>query len=546
MFEPIDEDATEARIGDAAGHVRPSQTGQEPRPEPMSPFESAKHTTGNYTPAKTTSQNAVVGDLQHDTFPPSIPYSKTSNLDFLKPRQAPVPHSTTTTLPSKQTPQPSSEAAYYEPGEVNRKVAAMLAATAELKPKSPPLSPKKTITGRVFSKLAGLFGGRRKNKSGKDTKKAMDDGDPGIGEVGRLSTTPQQPLSTKTPYIPFEGADSRALAPDWPVERKIPRKPIPNVRPQPYHANTGEPSSSQHTTAGLTVETRAMVAFDVFSTDREICTPPPFEKYRGKEYGDCGESQTKFADPFESERSFDNLQGFLTTQPIGASTPRASKDFAAGTNPPKDYFSRPGRMSYLSVNDADDEMTELEGRKTLSRRRKGGAPGIPDIRAQESSTNVAMDEDLVEPEAKTHPSPSKRSLEELSRQFNALLYRQKNSAGPSTSTATGVSPAMAAFPRPPTRIPASQTSALGTTDQRGLTGAGYSVPPSPTAQHLGTRPGSVRAPGIRPLKQMADKRRAPQQLASGGPSTKSSRHLAGDIDEQQGDDEHHVRRPHRA
>lgn len=500
-----------------------------------------------YPPAKTTGHDAVAGEPYQNILPRSLPYSKTSGLDLLNPRSAPVPRSSTTALPTKSPHQTYSGAAYYAPDEVNRKVAAMLAATEALKPKSPPPDTKKKTMGRrVLSKLAGLFGSRRKNKE-KGEKRAVDCANPGTGEADAISTWPQQSLSARTPYIPSESVETRAPEPDRPVERRIPRKPVPNVRLQAHHANLGEPSSSRRTTTGPAPETGGVEVLGVYTTGRHVNVHDL--ECGGEEDDDCGASRIDIHDPFASELSFDNLQGFLTTEPVGASTPRGSKDWSAGFNPPRDYFSPPERMSYFSMNDADDELTDYEGKGAASRRRRGKAPESPAIRVQRASTSAASGGDGVEPDrAKKHPSPSKESLEELSRQFDALLYKKTNRGEPSARVTTGLSPVTAAFPRPPVRIPASQTSALGREEYRGLVAANpqaSSLPWSPTAQQLGTMVPSAKAPAFRSSEQMAERGPLPRQLA-GGPGAQASQYRTGDIDEQQEDGEQYIYRLRRA
>lgn len=552
MFEPIDEDGREAVGGDAACHAGPSQVGQKLWSEPMPPPGSAERATGDYRLPSTMGHEPAGGQLYRDNVPRSLPYSKTSDLDFLNTRRDPVPCPTTAALPTKQSHQPPSEAAHYDPDEVNRKVAAMLAATEALKPKSPPQSTRKRSMGsRVLSKLAGLFGNRRKDKPGKGKKKAEDRANPGADEVDAITTRLQLPFPTKAPYIPCESTESRVLAPGGPVERKTPRKPVPNVHLQAHHANVGDPSSSRHTRADPAPETGRVAALNVFTAARDIYVQGLDDaEHDRNEDEDYAGSQIKIEDPFESERSFDNLQGFLTTQPIGASTPRGSRHWAVAVNPPQDYFSPPDRMSHFSANDADDEMTVYEGRRAISQRRQGKAPESPAVRVRRASTNAALDEDDVEPDrAKKHPSPSKPSLEELSRRFNSLLYKQANRGEPSTNTATGLSPVITAFPRPPTRIPSSQTSALGTAEHRGLSGArtqAYPMPLSPTAQQLATTASSARDPAIQPSSQVTERRRAPRQLASGSLGAQRSRNRTGEAGEQEEDGEQYVCKPFRA
>ncbi|MBE3049173.1 hypothetical protein IMZ48_43080, partial [Candidatus Bathyarchaeota archaeon] len=389
----------------------------------------------------------------------------------------------------KPAPQPSQSTTYYDPDEVNRKVAAMLAATEALKPTSPAQSTKKQATkSNVFSKVVGFLDRRLSTKSGKG-KKGPNDIKP---EVETYSTKAQRPSSTEPLHRLGKKTETRTWTPRGLLEHRIPRKPVPN---DGLHLQPGGCAIEKETEVGSFIEKRD-----------------------GKEAEDCGWSQTWIGNPFASEKSFDNLEGFLTTQPIGSSTPKDrrsfDKDWTFGDNQLRDRPPLPRSLSYPSSHEADDELTDGDDESAVSGKKQGKRPAKPTIRLQRASANLILGVDGKEPErVKLHPSPSTASLEELSRQFDALLPDLNNQRGPATDR-TGLSPIMAAFPRPPARIPKSETSILSTAEYHAYarTNAKASVPRSPTELIPAAPP--TRAPSRRAW-QAGEGRLAPRQPASG-------------------------------
>lgn len=469
--------------------------------------------------------DAVAG--LHPTIPPrALPYSKTSDLEFFKPRPAALPRSITTVLPplhAQHPPQPSSRAAYYDPGEVNRKVAAMLAATEALKPNSPAQSSRKqAMKNKVLSKVAGLFGRRRSNKSGKDNEKRVNNAKP---EGNPYLTNPQQPFSTGPLHLPGENTETRTWIPHDPIEHRIPRKPLPSDRShfQTPRVEIGGPLSIP--------EAMGEENMGIYGIEKEAEVGNSIEE-RGE---DCGGSQTRIGDPFGSEQSFDNLEGFLTTQPVGSSTPKKrgsySGDWTVVENN-NDRFPPPGRLSHLSANDADDELTDEDSQSGVSEKKQGKRPAKP-TRLQRSSTNVLLDVGIIEPQrVKKHPAPSKASLEELSRQFDALLPRPNNQ-GERAMNGVGLSSIMATFPRPPARIPASQTSILSTAEYHAFMRANpqaSSAPLTPADQPLSTAAPPARAPPRRAW-QTGEGRHVPRRLTSGGPGVQIPQSRTSNMDE---------------
>lgn len=414
----------------------------------------------------------------------------------------------------------------------------MLAATEALKPKSPPQSAKKkTKKNRILSKLADLVGRRRCNESQKD-KKPVKDGNPEHSEADPRLTESQQARSAE----PLRALCKEKLARNWTsgplVEKRIPRKPVPNdgVHLEARHANIGGTSAIPYATPYRNLETRTEVDLGVCAAGGEANTHTSVRESGGKELDDCRGSQTRLDDPFESERSFDNLQGFLTSQPITASTPRASGDWFIGTNFPHRRPSPPERLSHFSANDADDELTDDDRNRAVYQRIQGRVPGNPTLRVQAASTNITYDGDDIEPErVKKHPSPSKASLDELSRQFEILLSNANNHDELFTNT-TGLSPVTAAFPHRPAMRPESQTTTLGRAEYCAFAHAdpqASTVPLSSTARQLSTATRSIDTPFLRLRRETGEERYMGRQPAGGDPSFQPSLPRAGNIDKRQ-------------
>lgn len=530
-FEPIDEAADAGLDGDPTDGTKAHQAQKKQLREPTSPHGSKARVIREGPPAQMTTQDTVAR-LQPTTMPQSPPYSKMSDPEFLGPRTAPLPRSATTVLPPKRTqhhPQRSSMAAYYDPDEVNRKVAAMLAATEALKPKSPaPSTKKETMKNRVLSKVAGLFGRRRSNKPGKDKRKRVKDTE---AVMDPYSTKRRQPFSTEPQCVLGEDTETRAWTPQEPIEHRIPRKPLPNdaLDLQTPCVGIGGPlpapeAMGEETLCPYGVVNKADIGSFI----------GPHDGRNGKEDRDCGGSQTRIGDPFGSEQSFDNLEGFLTTQPIGSSTPKKrgsfNKDWTFDNSHFLDQFPPPGGLSYPPANDADDELTDDNDESSVSRKKQGKRRARPAIRLQHGSANVVLDVDDIEPKRmKKHPSPSKASLEELSRQFDTLPS-PNNQAGLAMGR-MGLSPIMAAFPYPPARIPASRTSS--TAEYHAFMRANpqaSSVPPSSTEKQLFTTEPPTRAPSRRAW-QAGETGRVPRGLAGGNSSVHISQSRSTGLEE---------------
>ena len=138
----------------------------------------------------TTDNDGVTGESHLACRLQSISSSKTFDQAFLNPRQAPIPHSTTTALhsrPVRDVPcSQSSEGMAYDPETINKKVEAMLAATAALKPESVPRSTgEPAMKTKLLSKVTGLFSRHHTHNEGEGNdeithgaRKGLADGNP--------------------------------------------------------------------------------------------------------------------------------------------------------------------------------------------------------------------------------------------------------------------------------------------------------------------------------------------------------------------------------
>lgn len=442
--------------------------------------------------------------------------------------------------------------AYYDPGVVNSKVAAMLAATEALKPKAPaPGMKTQVMKNKVLSRVASLFGRRPSRKSAKDSTKGAGS-KLGMGSTDPYPTTLQRSRSSSAnpPFIPAKDMETRVERPPRPTEHKIPRKPVPNNgrHLQAHYAQThGSPSI-----LGISIHPASIASGGDGPDAPTVETQRELHDWSGTRGGneaeDCGKSLTKIADPFESELSFDNLEGFLTTQPVASSTPRDrgshGKDPTVNDSPSKHHFHPPGRLSHFAESEAHGELTGGEGKPPPFREKQGKRPAKLVLRLQRGSENVILDIDNIEPKrAKIHPSPSKASLEELSRQFRTLIPDPIDQDELATNDA-GLSPAMATFPRNIVRLPTSQTSVLSTADYHDFIRANAQASSIPRSTTGGPLPATflTRAPSSRRARRLGEVVLQARPLAGGSTSARPGRPLSNDLDELQWDDETYRRK----
>lgn len=450
-------------------------------------------------------------------------------------------------LPPRISPDPLE--AYYDPDVVNSKVATMLAATEALKPEAPaPGTKTQAMKNKVLSRMASLFG---RSPSRKPRKNITEDNVSqfGIGSIDPYPTILQRsrPSSTNPPKIPDKDKEARTKHLHSPTEQKIPRKPVPNNGRHllAHYAQT-------HGSPLITGMSSASVAS---GEDGPYLPPAEIQRelrdWSGicevNETGGCGEFFTKIADPFESELSFDNLEGFLTTQPLASSTPRDRgthrKNPSADDSPSKKRFHTPGRLSYFSANEADDEaddeLTNNDGKRSHFREKQEKRPAKPVLRLQRGSENTVLDIDDIEPKkTKIHPSPSKASLEELSRQFRALIPEPADQDELALNDAD-LSPTTTALPCDAGMLQASQTSALGTADYHDFisSNARTSTRERRITGRLRTVTPLTRAPSSRQVRRMGEVVLPTRPLESGDTSAWPGRPPSNDLDELQWDDE---------
>lgn len=381
---------------------------------------------------------------------------------------------------------------YYDPDVVNDKVAAMLAATEALKPEAPaPGTKTQMMKNKVLSRVASLFGRRLSRQSTKDSIRNTGSKF-GMGSIDPYPTTLQRNRSSSAipPFIPEKDMETRVEHPQRIIEHKIPRKPVPNNgrHLQAHYARTPDFPFIP----GLSGYPASIASGGDEPDSSAVETQRVLHDWSGtrdeNEAGYCAESFTKIVDPFESEVSFDNLEGFLTTKPVASSTPRDrgsyGRDPTINESPSRNHFHPPGRLSHFAENEANDAFSSSGGKPLPFREKHGKRPAKPALRLQRGSENMVLDIDDTEPKrTKLHASPSKASLEELSRQFRALSPESvdqdelaMNNAGHSPATVT------ATFPRNAVRLPASQASVLNTVDYHDFIRAMRSLRPYREAQ----------------------------------------------------------------
>ncbi|SPN97335.1 uncharacterized protein DNG_00849 [Cephalotrichum gorgonifer] len=555
-FGPIEE---ASGIGHGVGPARYTKDSQTGRKNTSTPGEARfgldvravrEETEGHDAAAR--ARRTLKGPGQHDspgqrshTPRRGLPHSKTSDLDFLNPRPAPLPRSKTTALPSipiRVDPpvQTSTRAPYHDPEAINSKVAAMLAATEMLKPKEPQGAKKPATKGKVLSKVAGLFDRLHSKKSGIGSDKNIDS----CSTPSRNGLIP----ATNTECQHNENQKPRTWKPQRLIEHKIPRKPVPNggMHLQAQTPQTQTPPSTLGATTHPPLASTKEVILDLPTPERENDVDISPEGGNMREAGKHVEPQTNTAlvDPFESEKDFSNVEGFLTAEPIAASTPRrqvqVTKERIVGESPLQTRLNPPGRLSYPSVNDADDELTDPGIRVPPSRPKLGKRPAKPVIRLQRGSTNVVFDVDNIEPKRmKKHPTPSKASLDELSRQFVALVPHLHDQDELSMGVA-GVSPRAATFPRAAPRHSVSKTPILTTTEYHALIRSNVqpSMPTTPTEKPVvAAAPSAWRLPFARGVKKAREEHQTSRLVPSGGSHVQPAQPHTGDVDELQWDEE---------
>ena len=320
-----------------------------------------------------------------------------------------------------------------------------------------------------------------------------------------------------------------------PTEQRIPRKPVPNygLQPSAPHTATHGTLSAPPIAPGRISErvseekTRNNAeergTYSCVST--EGCTEEGDEDFAGL--------QTRIRGLFASEESFENLDGILTAQPDGMSTPMHRRSFNTdwdpGNNPSQDIALPHTRFSQVSANDADDELSDDDVQMHVSRRWKGKGAAKPGMQPQRDSTDPVLGMDLVEPRlTKKHPSPSRATLEELSRQFHALRERQELGLMEAALT-----PIWVAFEEPTARIPASRTAHLNTDEYHGFIRANpqqSTVTSSPAEYPVYAPPHAARAHLYERAMPTEEGRKVPRSRTSGGSSRWPSRYRTDDMD----------------
>lgn len=425
----------------------------------------------------------------------------------------------------------------------------MLAATEALKPEAPaPGTKTQVMKNKVLSRVASLFGRRPGRKSARDSIKGTGSNS-GMGSIDPYPTTLRRSRSSSSnpPCIPDKDIEARVEHSQRLTEHKIPRKPVPNNgrHLQAHYAQIpGSPLIPGISVYPASTSSRGGGP-DSPAAETQRVLHDWSGTCGGNEAGDCAESFTKIGDPFESEQSFDNLEGFLTIQPVASSTPRDRGSYGRGPtinySPSRIHFHPPGRLSHFAENEAHGLLTSSDGKPLPLRGKQGKRPAKPALRLQRGSENTVLDIDDTEPKrTKIHPSPSKVSLEELSRQFRALSPASidqdelaMNDAGHSPATVT------ATFPRNAARLPESQAFVLSTVDYHNFIRANAQssfIPRRTTGGLLAATP-LLRAPSSRRARRMGEVVLQTRPLARGRTSAQPARAPSNDLDELQWDDE---------
>jgi len=321
--------------------------------------------------------------------------------------------------PSIKTPGAS---AYYEAEEINRKVSAMLAATAALEGRSPlnePTPSKMSVMkNKVMAKMSSIWS-RIHDK--KPQKEAEDEKAKLVAPVLRQTRHISSPVKDTGARTVAAGSTGGHKAETVTPSYRIARKPVPSgSRVSLPAGNPGQGSPTANPFADQEVSASATGSDPMASTVRQ----------RGvSQFGH------EVVNPFNTEGDFHfHMNDLLATSPIAASTPRGSRQqkAIAGAGLGQEgqqvaYSPGPDSSSAAhasaSADDEDGNLSDCSGQTVIVRKEYHKEFSDLNRRINNPSEEREGLEDAQSDtvaKVKKHPSPSKEELEELEEQFQIL------------------------------------------------------------------------------------------------------------------------------